>query len=99
MSGEIEAAVDRLKERKAAASIDVSGFGEAVDVEVFRRIWSGLDLDMDEVLERAQSVRYSAFGSLSSGMNAVDVVAGYWFDGIATGLLIAEARAREEARS
>jgi hypothetical protein len=100
VSGEIHAAAARLRERvdasgavqAAAAGVDEDG-AEAV----LRLMFSGLDLDFDE-LQEVMSQRRAQFqlAALLTGQPGL-IAATFLSEGIATGLLIAQARAREEA--
>jgi hypothetical protein len=99
VSGEIESAIKRLEERKLASGVVGDKYGELQGEDATRRVFSGLDLDIDEVFEVHRIMARTVLGGLAEGNNAVLVGAGMWFDGLVTGLLIAEARQREEARS
>lgn len=99
MSGEIAAAIKRLEERKLATGIDGDKAGQFQDEDGTRRAFSGLDLDIDEVFAFNVVMVRTTLSGIAEGNPAGLVGAGMWFDGLATGLMIAEARAREEARS
>lgn len=96
MKGEIKAAIERFEERKTAA-----GLGEQPvirDQEVVRRSWSGLDLDLGEVEELLPYLmRAALIGILTTGLPPAKIAADLWCDGLAVGLLVAEARAKAEA--
>lgn len=95
MSGEIRAAAQRMEARKDAAQI--AGIGQMVDEDTARMIFSGVGLDFDEVMEMTPRVQSAIFIGLLQGLAPTAIGAGLYFDGIVTGLLIAEAREREEA--
>jgi hypothetical protein len=99
MAGEISTAIKRLDDRKRAA---VEGFGYGnndVTEEQVRLVASGFDLDneeMDEIRERCIAAFQVA---LLQGGRPLTLVGAIFLDGLMTGLLIAEAREREAAKS
>lgn len=97
MAGEISEAIDRLEARKDAGGLNMQQAGQIVGEDVTRRVWSGLDINLDEVDEIKREIAVSILGGILEGNHPVTVGTGMWFDGLATGLLIAEARDREKA--
>ncbi len=100
MSGEIQAAQQRLRERvDAADAVDkvIGGITESEAEATLRRMLSGLDLDFNELQEvvhlRQQQATLAMLLSGRPGM----IAATFFSEGIAVGLLMAEARARAEA--
>lgn len=89
MAGEIEAALDRLNERKSALADGRTGF--TIDGPEYAALLSGLDLPADEL---------NAFGEASAkhyiqlivGNPIPAVIKAATLDGLAIGLLIAEER-------
>lgn len=92
MKGEINIALDRLEERKAAAAALPDRLSTP---EQTRLVWSGLDLDYEEISGLMPEVFASVLQAVVGGVPVHQVGAGMWFDGIAIGLLIAEQRHQE----
>jgi hypothetical protein len=97
VSGEIRIAAQRMEDRKEAAQIP--GMGGMVAEDTARMIFSGVGLDFDEIMELTPRVKATILAGLVRGLAPTAMGAGLYFDGIVTGLLIAEARDREAARS
>lgn len=99
MSGEIEAAEARLRERVDAADVIgkvLQGVSEqeAEAEAVLRRMLSGLDLAFDELQAVMARRRGQAFlAAMMTGHPGL-IAAIYFMEGIAIGLLVAEARDR-----
>lgn len=94
MAGEIEGAVETLNGRKRAI---LNGDRHKIPGNRdFLALLSGFDLDPKEVLREAARAgeQGAKFTAKTGVLNNGPVVA--WFDGLATGLLIAEARAKAE---
>jgi hypothetical protein len=95
MKGEIAAAARRIEERKIAAygppdeRGDLAGGG--VDLEATDQL-SGLDLDPGEASRAALRARRLFELAVSAGADPSDAGAALWLEGLAVGLLIAEAR-------
>jgi hypothetical protein len=95
----------RLAERQEAARIvrpeHYTPDGADSLLAAARAVWSGTDLDFDEVGEVAiEQVGIVAAGIRAQGLGALaPLVAGVFAEGMRAGLLIAEAREREAARS
>jgi len=103
MAGEIERAAETLNARKeaildgldgAGAKQVVIGDGEQV------RLLSGFDLDPAELLGGASFAAKHGVQMVVNGGGVVNpVFSSLWIDGLAMGLLIAEARARKTVSS
>lgn len=93
MAREIREAMVRMEERKIAAGIGGS-FGQVCEEDITRATFSGLDLDVDEIYELQPLVAASFMGAVLQGLDPGLAAAGLYWDGIATGLLIAEQRAK-----
>jgi len=88
--GEIERAIERYNDRKDAGGI---GEGKRVQREdVSRRMLSGLDLDYDEIQRLKVPLATAPMEAIKAGLPVVEVMSGQWFDGLITGLLLAESR-------
>jgi hypothetical protein len=99
VAGEIKAAAERMEARKEAALVDNDALiGEMVGEDTARLIFSGVGLDFDEILELTPGIKMTILGGLFQGLSPDSMGAGLYFDGIVTGLLIAEAREREGAK-
>ena len=98
---EIESAIERLHSSVFAAdAVGAIGQGEEVAKDTIRRIYSGFDLDFVEVEEvMQQRRRVTLMAAMLSGQGPGTIGPTSFLEGIAVGLLIAEARAREEAGS
>lgn len=94
MNGELREAVEAYEERKQAVECPN---GAAVEEDVGRLLISGLDLDYDEIFELKKMALVPALDAMLVGVNPLEVVFGMWVDGIVTGLILAERRARAEA--
>jgi hypothetical protein len=96
--GEIEEAVDRLADKKRAAGVEVDG--QTTGEDGARMVFSGLDFDMAELGEMRAAATAAVLGgmsnNLSDGMRPEEAlahaIAGAWVDGIATGVIMGEAR-------
>lgn len=101
MSGEIEAASQRLRDRVDAADLAgavAKGIDEAEAEATLRRMFSGLDLDFDELQEVTRQRQMQGNLVMLMSGKAGMVAATFFTEGIVVGLLIAEARQREEAQ-
>lgn len=96
-TGEVMAAMKRMEARKE--SIDLGAVGESLGEDRARAVLSGLDLEMEEVFAAQMSVGKAFVHGAVSGLDPIHMAAGLWVDGLAAGLLIAEARQREASRS
>ena len=96
MSGEIAAALDALDQRKAAAldGLGKSPVGARVPAEQANLLFSGLDLDPEEVDKFREIAGLQGVKQVALLGNPVETFASLFLDGVAVGLLIAEARAR-----
>jgi hypothetical protein len=105
VAGEIREATKRLKERERAAALvrpeHFTDAGKESLIAAARAIYSGTDLDFAEASEAAtEHAEEVVDGLLRYGFGALaPMVAGTYAEGLITGLLIAEAREREAARS
>lgn len=100
MAGEIVAAAERMEARKAAALVDDDNrIGEMVGEDTARMIFSGVGLNFDEILDLTPGIKMVILKGLLQGLSPESMGAGLYFDGIVTGLLIAEARERDGATS
>lgn len=99
MAAEIQAAAERMEARKEAAMVDNdSVVGEMVGEDTARLTFSGVGIDFDEIMELTPGIKIAILGGLFQGLSPDAMGAGLYFDGIVTGLLIAEAREREGAK-
>jgi hypothetical protein len=89
MPGPIEAAAIRLNDRKLAAGADSA---TPVEINTASPVYSGLDLDPYELEQGAKMAEVVAQKLLDVGESPVSAAASLWLDGIAMGLLLAEAR-------
>lgn len=80
-----------MEDRKIAAGV-THGEGQVVNDDQMRAVWSGLDLELAEVDAFRRQVMEAAYASELAGIPGCAVAAGMYFDGIATGILIAEQR-------
>jgi hypothetical protein len=95
--GEITDAVDKHEERKSAAlgkRFDDAPIGVDADGEgVIKLLLSGLELDLDELMEQSGQVSHvAATAVLAGASHPMPVLKGVWVDGLVTGMLIVEAR-------
>ncbi len=97
MSGEIIAAAKALNARKRAI-LDGGDQGEVTTQEQ-AALFSGFDLDPDEIEAGRHVGIRAAEGQLAAGVPLLAALGALWIDGLAMGLLIAEARRRGEAGS
>ena len=69
-----------------------------LEPDEFRLMWAGLEIDYDDaqkVAERAAEV--AAANMHGRRAHPMQILAGLWADGLATGVLLADMRAREES--
>jgi hypothetical protein len=101
VSGEIKAAEQRYRDRVDAAGVADTAMRGASEDEAeaaVRRMLSGFDLDIDELKEvLGRRHLQASMAMVISGAPAL-TCATFFSEGIAVGLLLAEARQREEAR-
>jgi hypothetical protein len=100
---EIRQAIERLEERQRSAG---SGSGvvdgeepiEQID-DYVRRVFSGLDIDVEELQSEMAGVVSIIDAALTMGLapSTAEVGGAKFADGLAVGLLIAEARQKAEA--
>jgi hypothetical protein len=94
VNGEIREAANVLEERKDAI---VPGQSEMVGDDEARLMVSGLDLDLDELCGFKREVGFAFIAAVRGGINPVEAAFGLWVDGLVTGLILAERRARAGA--
>lgn len=93
MAGEIEAAMHRLDERKRSAlGGEISQGSTVVDHKTYLMMFSGLDLDPDELHRVKLHVALSFVIAAQGGCDPIAGAAELFADGIATGMLIAGGR-------
>jgi hypothetical protein len=94
MSGELRDAMRRTEERKQAAGLPQVSQLEGDDfMAMVRRIFVGLDLDIEEVLELSAEQRARAMGTVMlSGLGPGLLGAAFWLEGLLAGLLLMDAR-------
>lgn len=91
--------MQRMQARKDSVSHEL--LAGTLEEGQARAVFSGLDLDVDEIFELQPQIVTAFALALAAGhiSNVGLAAAGLFWDGIATGLLMAEARQREEARN
>jgi len=89
MSKEIEEARARHMERKLAAGAVNT---QSQDESVARAVFSGLDIDFDEIMRLRNDIVAAPMAALAGGIPIHEVLLGFWVDGMAVGLLMAEKR-------
>lgn len=95
-------AILRFADRKRAAGMEAPA--DFQTEETVRRLYIGLDLDFDEVLDIRKEVTMVALAATVDALKESNLVqvahifAGQWLDGFVTGLMLAELRAEREAR-
>lgn len=95
MNGEIREAFDIFNERKAPL---IEGQSAMVGDDVARLMLSGLDLDLEEIQGLKRQIASSFVMAVEEGgCHPLESAFGLWVDGLATGLILAERRARAEA--
>jgi hypothetical protein len=99
MAAEIQDTMLRFQDRKLAALGERREGAHVADGGTYRRAYSGLDLDFDELREVKLTVASSFVASLSQGCHPAVAAAELFADGLATGLLLAEERQKAEASS
>jgi hypothetical protein len=94
--GEIRDAMQRMRRRQdAVVGVNAEGKpGSPVTKETFRQIFSGLDLDLEEVQVAKEAIEKAARLALDQGEEPGFVAGGMFLDGLGIGLLLAEARDR-----
>jgi hypothetical protein len=90
--GELKDAMLRMRQRQEAAGVG-EGAGSPVSVDAFRLIFSGLDLDIDEVRVAKGAVEENTRLAIEEGLDPAFVAGGMFLDGLGVGILIGEARA------
>jgi len=73
--------------------------GDDATEAAMRRACIGLEIDFDEVREVCAENTPILAVALLTGMSPIAVACGQWAEGFVLGLLVAEARKREEART
>lgn len=91
--GEIKRARKRHYDRKVAGGASNDRLAEH---DESRRILSGLDLDLDELLKLSGDVVAAPIEASRAGVAPQDLLFGMWVDGLVVGLLLAEQRREEE---
>jgi hypothetical protein len=86
-----------LEDRKQAVHDNGLLEAKAVPLEQMLAAWSGLDLDPNEIRELAPVIAFTVVQALAAGMPVIGVAASMWWEGLATGLLLAEVRAKAAA--
>jgi hypothetical protein len=103
VEGEIRRAVKRLEERKRASSIARRSFRTVEEIESAmasaRALYVGTDLDFTEASEAATDAAEIFVSGILAGYPVRALAAGNFAEGLLVGLLVAEAREREAARS
>lgn len=96
--GDIQRAVEALEERKKALGIgDGSGGGDLIEGEErVRLLLSGMDIDIEELTEALSMVARAERVARQAGIPAEFISPGFFMDGLATGLVMAEQRRRRE---
>ena len=99
MSRELEAALRRLDARKVAAVGEPDETGQigdgGVSLGAGRYLLSGLDVDPEELGEFcAQARAMFSRAVVMGGASPLDTAAALFLEGVAVGLLVAEARQR-----
>jgi hypothetical protein len=96
VAGEFHDAIIRYQERREAAG---KSHGDRSDYDEMAVMWSGLDLDIAEMVDIKVPIAASALDGMMRGMAPHGVAASMYLDGMVVGLLIAEARQKTEARA
>lgn len=92
----IRDAVAALDARKTAL---YGGASPKVEVDGLRGLMVGLDLSVDELGEMSDLVLSASLrGVLAGRTDVCAALRGTWVDGLLTGMLLCELRAREKAR-
>lgn len=96
--GDIQRAVEALEERKKALGIgDGSGAGDLIEGEErVRLLLSGMDIDIGELTEVLNMVARAEEVARQAGIPGQLISPGFFVDGMATGLVMAEQRRRRE---
>lgn len=82
-------AIRLYDERKDAVGVGLHGVhGE----DTVRLVFSGLDLDLDELISLRPVLLTAPISAINRGANIAGVIEGMWVDGLATGLLLARLR-------
>jgi hypothetical protein len=92
--GELRTAVKRANDRKEAAGLgQAAGKPEAEVEATARRLFVGLDIDLEELLEVATEQRMRAFTTVfATGMGPGMIGAAMWLEGLLAALLLMDAR-------
>lgn len=93
--GELKDAMLRMRQRQEAAGV-WEGAGSPVSVDTFRLIFSGLDLDINEVRVAKSAVEENTRLAIEEGHDPTFVAGGMFLDGLGVGILIGEARANRD---
>lgn len=93
----VRLAADRYRERKRAAGITDS---DMIDEDGLRFLWLGWDLDLEQINEAVVMLlrHYSALMVDGGELGPVEMTAGAFSEGLATGLMLADLRAGHHAR-
>jgi hypothetical protein len=93
----VRLAADRYRERKRAAGITDT---DTVEEDALRRLWLGWDLDLEQMHEAVALLlqHYSALMAGGGELGPVEMTAGAFSEGVATGLMLADLRAEHHAR-
>lgn len=93
----VRLAADRYRERKRAAGIVDT---DTVEEPELRRLWLGWNLDLDQLSEAVEILlhHYSAIIAGGGELGPVEMTAGAFSEGLATGLMLADLRAGHHAR-
>lgn len=89
MDGEIKKADDRFNERKNSAGI----YDQEISTEdTSRRVFSGLDLDWEEIVAFHDRSVQLAIEAVEAGVPLGNIVGGLAVDGLMIGILLEKAR-------
>lgn len=99
MKVKIRDAVVAVDARKRAAGLGSAAAGETAPLADVDLILVGLDLDNDELRDMATLCADQALEHIIAGRPPAAIAGGLWADGLMTGLMLAEMRARAEARA
>jgi hypothetical protein len=89
---ELKDAMLRMHQRHDAAGVS-EGAGSPVSVDTFLLIFSGLELDLNEVRVAKRGVEENTRLAIEAGHDPAFVAGGMFLDGLGVGILVGEARA------
>jgi hypothetical protein len=89
--GEIAEAAVRMRKRQRSAGLTEQP-GSAITEKSFRLIFSGMDLDIEEVKLVKEQVEEATRLAIEADHEPSFVAAGMFLDGLGIGLMIADAR-------